>query len=429
MLGEAWARRLLGSLAAGLALAIITAWVYSSYFQIDVAASLVWSGSDGYCDPDRAGMGTHCFSDYSQFTALGTTMDPEGSNPFIRNYPPINRAVFWLFQLLHTYVSPILALAAYVSVITVAMLVPALWSARFQGWSQRMIIVLLVGIGTYPFLAAVDRGNNIALAIPLVLWAFVAMRTQNFPQAVIAVALAAQIKPQFGLLVIAFLVVRQWRYAVIAAVSASGLFLASFALFLLPGIGLDPIWEFKYFLLYTRYYSDYLPSDSVYPVNASFSHSVSQILGWVGIHPGSSQVFWIVSALVILGVVAIVWRGNTLPFPLWAGALLMAISLTPAVTFGYYFAGALVIAALITNQRTGIEAREPAWLMWLLLCALTLSLAPILISIGEASSPLPVASGGVVISLVPILGSSAWLVLLAATAIRAARPRLPIAHG
>jgi len=108
----------------------------------------------------------------------------------------------------------------------------------------------------------------------------------------------------------------------------------------------------------------------------------------------------------------------------------MAVSLTPAISFAYYLAGALIIAALLIKEpfSSQIDA-APVLLRWLLTIALVVSLTPLLISLGGAQAPVPVMGDGVVVSLMPRVAAVMWglyLVAVAITAVQAGR-RLPAA--
>lgn len=413
------AGRLLALLGGGLALSLVTAWVYSSYFQIDVVGSLIWPGSDGYCVEGAESLGVHCFSDVSQFLLLGESMDPEGSNPFIRNYPPINRTIFWVFQMFAVHVGYTFALALYVAISAACLLVPIIWAVSRRSWTEQVLIVGLAGVATFPFLATLDRGNNIALAVPFVWLAALGIRRANNPMTIIGIVGASQIKPQFGALVLALLVVRRFRAAIITVIIGIALFLASFLLVLLSRPALSPVQEFKDFILYTRFYDQYLPLDGTYPPNASFGHLVALLNSSVGSSMLSETSIQVLVAVLVLGLLAaIIWRGGRFPMIVWFASILMAISLTPAISFAYYLAGALVIAAFIFRDATSSDLDSaPSWVGWLLTVALVASLTPLLIPLGAAEAPVPVLGDGVQVSLLPRLAAVLWVAFIAAIAV------------
>ncbi len=417
------AARILSLLAAGVALAVLSSWISTSYFRIDVVGSLIWPGWDGYCVEGAQSLGVHCFSDLSQFLVLNGSMDPEGSNPFIRNYPPINRTIFWLFQMLALHVDYGFSVGLYVAVSATCLLVPVLWAVRGRPWTQQILIVSLAGVATFPFLAALDRGNNIAFVVPFLVLVVVGLRRNLSALTLVGIVGASQIKPQFGALVIALIVLRRFRLAVIVIVSGLAIFLTSFLLVLLSRPALSPLQEFKGFILYTRYYDQYLPLDSGYPPNASFAHLVALVQRWMGVSLLSeTQLQFTTALVVILFMVVVMWRGNRLPFGLWFPAVLMAISLTPAISFAYYLAGALVVVALVIKEPFASEVDSGSRpLVGLLTAAIVVSLTPLLIPLGGVEAPVPVLGEGVTISLLPRVAAALWAVYLVAVAVASVR--------
>ena len=62
-------------------LAVPLAWILSSYFKIDIPASLLLDGDDGWCSPVTEGFGIHCFADFHErFLLTDMTLSPNGNN-------------------------------------------------------------------------------------------------------------------------------------------------------------------------------------------------------------------------------------------------------------------------------------------------------------------------------------------------------------
>lgn len=416
-------RDVLGLLAAGIAISVLVAWVASSYFAVDVPGSLIWPGADGYCDIEGEAIGVHCFSDVAQFLTLGASLDPEGSNPFIRNYPPLNRLGFFAFQLMAVGTTQLFSVALYVCLAAMCLLLPALWVARNRSWSERAMIVSLIGVATYPFLATIDRGNNIAFAVPLIFGFVVALQRQRYGLAIAAVVIGSQVKPQIGLLVAAFLVLRRYREFALAVVASVGVFLASFAIFwVLPG-GLSPLQEFKDFILYTQFYDQYLPLTQAYPLNISFVHLLGLLWEGFGLGTASTEVLqWVIYGVVGTALLAIVWRGASLGVAIWFPAVLMGIFLVPNPVFAYYLVGASIsVTFFFRHSFVKQIAGAPRVLRWLLTSAVIASLVPLLIPAGWASAPVPTIGDGVVVSVLPRVASALWFAYLCVVAVSAVR--------
>ena len=411
----------LGLLAAGISISILVAWIASSYFAVDVPGSLIWPGADGYCDVESEAIGVHCFSDLAQFLSLGATTDPEGSNPFIRNYPPLNRLGFFVFQVVAVATAQLLSVALYVGFSALCLLIPALWAVRHRSWPDKVLIVSLIGVATFPFLATIDRGNNIAFAVPLVFGFVLALQRQRYGLAIAAVVIGSQIKPQIGLLVVGFLVVRRYKDFILAVVLAIGVFLASFAVFwVLPG-GLSPPQEFKDFILFTQFYDQYLPLTQTYPLNISFVHLLGLLWEGVGLGTASTEVLqWVVYGVVGASLLAIIWRGARLGIAVWFPALLMGIFLVPNPVFAYYLVGASIVVVFFFRPPFVRQiAGAPGSVRWLLIAAVVTSLVPLLIPAGWAEAPVPTVGEGVVVSVLPRVAAVLWFAYLCAVAVSA----------
>ena len=414
-------RDVLGLLAAGISISILVAWIASSYFAVDVPGSVIWPGADGYCDVKSEAVGVHCFSDLAQFLTLGATMDPEGSNPFIRNYPPLNRLGFFVFQVVAVATTQLLSVALYVGLSALCLLVPALWVVRHRSWPEKALIVSLIGVATFPFLATVDRGNNIAFAAPLIFGFVLALERQRYGLAIVMVVIGSQIKPQIGLLVVGFLVVRRYKDFFLAVVVAIGVFLASFAIFwVLPG-GLSPLQEFKDFILYTQFYDQYLPLTQTYPLNISFVHLLGLLWEGVGLGAASTDVLqWVVYGVVGASLLAIIWRGAQLGIAVWFPALLMGIFLVPNPVFAYYLVGAsIVVVFFFRSPFVRQIAQAQRFVRWLLIAAVVTSLVPLLIPAGWTEAPVPTVGEGVVVSVLPRVAAMLWFAYLCAVAVSA----------
>ena len=414
-------------MAIGLALSLMVAWVAASYFRVDVAGSLVWPGSDGFCDVPTQGVGLHCFSDLSLHLGVGRSLVPEdpGLVQYTSNLPPGSRIVLWIFQVLASLVGFRATFAVYLALSAAALLVPALWAVRGRSWPHAAVIVVLTSIATVPFLAVLDRGNTIAFAIPFIFLFILALARGQDALAITSVVLAAQLKPQFGLLVFGLFILRRWRVGVLAIVASGTVFLGSFLIFAVPGAGSSPLDEFKRFILFSQFRGNYVPMDSSYPVNISFQkilYVINDELFGVLLSPWALQFLILLIVALVLG--ALMWRGRHLPYVVWISVVLMSSALVVAVTFIYYFALVLIVGALLVRPESVTADRgSPRPLEYVLVAATVMSLTPLLIPGGWTDSPVDVVGNGVVVSLLPYFASGAWLTLVVATGIAAARAK------
>lgn len=409
----ALAQQLLALLSIGLAASIVSAWVATSYYGIDVVGSLVWPGADGYCDPSTQGAGVHCFSDIALHLSVGSTMVPQdpGLIQYVSNLPPGGRTIFWFFQGLAEFIGWRFALTTYLLISAACLLVPSLWAVRGRSWSQAAPIVLLIGVATMPFLATLDRGNNIAFTVPLLLLFVLGLQRDRLGWAIAALVLLVQVKPQFIILVFALLVVRRYRATVIAVVVSGLTFLASFLIFLIPTAGGDPVGEFKKFVLFSQFRSQYVELSTPYPPNVSLVSQLGHAAHWIGVSLDANVLQVLVVGILGVVLITLVVAGKDLPIVVSFSVVAMISALAVSVTFIYYFTPVLVISALLFRQDFARQVRSiPRLLRWWFLLTVTLSLSPLLVPGARASAPVDSWGSGVVVSVVPNIASTMWLV-------------------
>ena len=93
----------------------------------------------------------------------------------------------------------------------ILMALPMLWATRKLAASQRFQAVLLLGVLTLPFWATLDRGQQMALAVPLFYVYGVASIKGRFTWVAFASALLFLVKPYLILLAIPLLFTRRIR--------------------------------------------------------------------------------------------------------------------------------------------------------------------------------------------------------------------------
>jgi hypothetical protein len=357
------------------------------------------------------------------YLGLGVSMDPEGLANSVKFYPPLNRLGFLFFQFVASAFGPEIATLIYVALSALCLMVPALWAGRGKALWERTLIASLAGFLTFPFLATVDRGNNIAFAVPVILVFAIALQRRKWAVAVAAIVIGSQIKPQLGLLALGFVVVRRYKVFIVTVCLSIGLFLMSFLVFAVAPGRLSPLQEFKDFILYTRYFDEYLPLTDLYPINLSFVHLVG--LFWEGFGIGvatTDTIQWLIYGLIGLALAMLVWRGESLEIGVWFPAMLMGVLLMPNPVFAYYLGGALVCSSFFFRQpfSTQIAGAHPA-IRWLLTIAVVVSLSPLLIPGGWTEAPGETLGSGAVVSLLPRFASFVWLAYVLAVALSGLR--------
>lgn len=402
---------LVGVLGALLGVAIVAAWVLESYFRVDVAASISALGTDTYCDLGRSGIGVHCFGDYSSIyypSLFGVPTAPEAV------YPVSTRLVRLPFFLIATVGGFQAGLVAFVVASATCLLAPLIWAVRRSPWFAKALVVVVVGVGSGPFLYAWDRGNVLALTVPLMLAFLVGLVTNRPWLAVGAIIACATVRPQFAGLAIALVGVRAWRPALVAAFGSVTAVLAPFLLFGSRWLSGIADW-----VAAASAWAGSQSLEDPWPSNVSVARALF-------VATGISSAACAIAALGLLLVlgVAVVATARRLP-PLALGASVLAITcLSLPITYGYYYVFAIPLVAVVF--RKGLEGwptgeRLDKALIVSFLVALTLSLTPLVVPMSGKLTPFP---GAVVVSTsIPLLATFGWIVFLMAAAARGVIPR------
>jgi hypothetical protein len=108
------------------------------------------------------------------------------------------------------------------------------WIAlRNESVAYRLLAIVVGTMLTYPFLFAMDRGNNIAIVAGALLFALISYRKGDLRLAAVMIGIAAAVKIYPLFFVLIFMRRHQWKFACISALTACGLTFAS--LFLMGG--------------------------------------------------------------------------------------------------------------------------------------------------------------------------------------------------
>ncbi|MGO9100842.1 glycosyltransferase family 87 protein [Mycobacterium sp.] len=362
---------LLGTVLVASAISAATGFVLTQYYSIDVLSSLVSVPEDCFLDWG-AQIGRHCFSDYGWSLGLGMEPNPWGQpyplllpwynyQPQANGYPAaaiLTPTLFGLFgRWLH---APQLGLLAYVLVLTVACLIPAIWAARGARGLERVVVFVALGAAAIPAWMTIDRGNSVGFVVPILLVFLVALRRRRWGLVAIMVVLAALVKPQFAVLGVALLAARQWRLSGLAVV---GVLISNLAAYLLwprdfpKTIAQSGRNMLEFGSLVSS--SSFQSRADVY--NVAFGKGLLLIPDAIktratgGIPDGflAGPRSMIGSIVLVVVVVSILVLGRRIP-PVMAGiALLATASLFPAVSARYYLVFVLPVAALLARDPDG----------------------------------------------------------------------------
>lgn len=207
-------------------------------FAVDVISSHLAIPQD--CDLDwSTPVGRHCFSDYGAVVSTGSRSNPWepylylpwANQPSGNQYPAAAMLPHMLFGLPAKWLgAPLLGLIGYLLALTIAVLSPAVWAARGARGLERVVVFVALGAAAVPAWAVIDRGNSVGFVVPIALVFLVALRRRRWGLVAIMVVLAALVKPQFAVLVIALFAVRQWRLGGLAFVGVVASNIAAYLL-------------------------------------------------------------------------------------------------------------------------------------------------------------------------------------------------------
>lgn len=424
-------------LFALLAPAVMSAWILSSYFHVDIPASISMASEDASvgaapgteaCDTEAVGIGEHCFSDFTSLTFASPFDEPTASEAASPMSTRILRLPFYLVQLA---AGPLAALAFYLVVSLAALLVPAVWALRDVPWRYKGVILTALGFATAPGLAAWDRGNLVAIAVPFLLLALVGLARAKPWWVVIGVITASSVNPLFGLLGLALFAMRRWREGLVAVGGAVLVVAGSFALLgagAIRGLG-------RWLAIVTGADDDQdLGSDS--PVDLSAGRAL-----WLLLHAGPwrslpavdgipDDVYVLVGRIVlVLAVATIVLFGRHVR-PVAVGAALLAAGvLAVEPSPGYLFVVVLVVAAVAFRLGALDDVADTPMRKALVVtfaAAVVTGVTPLVVPFRGL---VPATEGMLVIgSLLPPVSVILWivfLVLLSVSAVRSFRPARP----
>jgi hypothetical protein len=339
-------------------LSVLSAFILMHYFGKDVISSLTYaSDPDWWCTPAVArteGIGVHCFGDYASVVGSAAEQNPWApAHGTASNYPAAGMLPQALFGAIgNLFGSAGLGTIAYLAVVTGALLVPSIWATRGKPTGIRLVTVALFGVLSIPSLMTLDRGNNVALAVPALLAYLVALRKKRYSTVVVAVIAASLIKPQFVLLIVILLMLRKWKYALAAVLGVGITNLLAYLIW--PKDFPATVWQTA---LAITHYGGGVPLTYQYPSNVSLPKGlywievlIRQVTGasnnsWTAAHAGVVSV-----GILALVIVPLLLVGKRMPSHIAGVVLLACASLFTSTSWSYYLVFALAVGAVILRD-------------------------------------------------------------------------------
>ena len=421
---------------AGFVDATLFVWfIIARYWGWDVPTDVTFVPNDGWCLGPGYGLGVHCFGDFSLPAQLAAHRNPWSGLPTRNNYTAGALLVIKFFQALGSLSSSAqLELLAYLTTLTVGLLVPAFWAARGIEWSRKMLILALLGVTSIPVIVSFDRGNSVGFIAPVLLGLFVAMARGWERRTIALLVLATLVKPQFGLLVFVLLARRQYKQLAVAIVA---ILVTNFLAFLAWPSAFPQSIKVAYTTI--MHYNGVQAVSAVWPTNLSFAHGIAVIDGafrWLlGLSPGApfANASGAVAAdcFILLAGALIVVLGRRIPLAITIALLGSLASFGPTVSYSYYCVFAVPVGAALVHDHFGphrsvgfVDARglpprltRVACLCMAIAIALTVSRSIFPRFPGEVGAPgLPITTA----ELVPLV----WALTIVVVIVAAVRDRL-----
>lgn len=407
---------LLSILGYCFAVALPATIVSASYFGNSVSSLLVYRAADGWCDAGSEGIGVHCFGDFHVIRlalADPSVWDNRLQQPI--PYPPVamwpNVLADWADRIgLGVRGSMLLFLLA----LAVAALTPAAWAAwRLRRRFPSGVVVALVGAMTLPVFVVLDRGNNMAFALPPLLGYLIGLRWSTGVHrwiAPVCLVIVIMLRPQFVVVGLLLLVVGRWRDLILAG-AASGLAM----------VGSFIVWDSRRWTSHLSEwfhnigsFDQYQSLRTVYPSNISAPRSLvmlSESLNGFGGSLGDDVGDFVIQhtklvTFLMLGITGALFVLSRTRLPIGPAIViaLTAAVIAPGVQHPYYLTIALLIAVvfLVPDAFHGLQGSRarflptragPLWIC-LVLVALVVSLVPVPFAAGPGRPSIGVELAG-----------------------------------
>jgi hypothetical protein len=181
------------------AMGLLAGVLWTGYAGATYSEVISFRVDDGWCVTPSEGVGEHCFGDF--VTPIIDVSDGEvyqGAQPL----PPSTLALHSLFGLLGHLTDYGVGLALWLLAGVLGLVLAALAISRRMNdtSSSQVFLVLMLA---WPVVSAVDRGTSVLFLVPLVALAIFAEADGRHRTSLILITLAALVRPQFLLCVLA----------------------------------------------------------------------------------------------------------------------------------------------------------------------------------------------------------------------------------
>ena len=320
--------------------------ILGSYYDQPITEALSFSIRDNtHYD---SGFGAHSFGDFQEIRyALPTDEYPNHWENGANSYTPLALLPHVVAKIVENEFGVQKSLLVYLFLLALCLVAPGVYAARSSRKTHEKILLFsLLFMFAQPVIVGLDRGNSSVLAVPLLM--IFAAKFEKDPNWIATISLigATAIRPQYALLGVALLAMRQFRHLFYSSI---GVFAMTFIPFLFwPG---DTFANINSWLTNLRGYGWRSSTSNTFPSNLSMSTSL---------HITVSQYYYAITSVVVLASIIFVFcvfrtpdgRGRLLITTLSLPCLMLQVS------YSYYAVFVLVIAALIIRDASFLSSRS-----------------------------------------------------------------------
>ena len=346
-----WAQRLISLLLVLLGISFAGILILGSYYDQPITQSLSFKvqDADKFDGKFDTGLGLHSFGDFQELRyALPTADYPDFWTNSNAAYTPSALIPNLIAKQIQEIFGIEISLYTFLLALLTSLAVPAIYSARrIRGQNYKILAFIVLTFFAQPFITTFDRGNSVGFIVPfLMIFAAGYFYGKNLI-ASIGIVGAFVSRPQYALLGIALLVVKDFKRSTLTIVSGAIIFFGSFLF--MPRSYSDSVNSWLQNLKgFTRKYDHGGP----FPVNLSMKTAFGAVLGSL------NYIFFVGLLVLIIIAIFLVFdcegsRGRVLV------AVLALPCLLPALSFGYYSIFVLVIAAMIFTEPKFLEPPDP----------------------------------------------------------------------
>jgi hypothetical protein len=374
-----WAQRLISLLLVLLGISFAGILILGSYYDQPITKAL----SADIQDNERfdSGLGIHSFGDFQELRyALPTADYPDVWTNSNFAYTPSALVPNVIAKRIQETFGIQISLYSYLVALVICTAFPAIYaSRRLNIQSYKLIAFLSLTVFAQPFIMVFDRGNSVGFLVPFLLLFAVGFFYHSTVFTLLGLLGTFAFRPQFVLLGIALITVKEVKKSAIAICFGTLLFFGSFLF--MPGSYSD---SFNSWLQNLKGFTRKYDHGGPFPVNLSMKTAFGAVLG------SFNYIFFVGLLVVVIIAIFLIFhcessRGRVLIVVLTLPCLL------PALSFGYYSIFVLVIAAMIftepkfleppsllshdSNKRRQVKTRIAY--NYLLITVVAISLAPI----------------------------------------------------